>query len=542
MKKYLYHLKGLIFSLTLVTILSSISLSLSPIIIGDFIENIETMTSTKILYYALAFVLNVILILVFEFINKINYSRFYRKLMIQIKNDMFISIFKKNYTDFYSKNTEDYINLFIEDMQILYEDYYDTIVSMITTIISFVVYTSIVFVLNWIMALAILATAAISLVIPKLTGRKLTMKRKQQSEANSQYLGKLKDLLAGYTANNSLTFEKFIEEHQKVNAAKENKTYAYNKYNSFIEIFGGFSLYIMNIVVFVVGMVLIHYQYLKVSELVVLISFTDLMVFPIRDFIYQVINIKSSKAITSKMEEVLISSDHPSKKAVSFNSSIELKNIQLTRDEFELNIPYLCIEKGKKYAIVGPTGSGKSTLLKIIMNHYTDYEGKIMIDGEEVKEYDLSNVVSEINQNAFIFNGTAIDNITLFGSYSKEHLDMYMEKLNASYLKEKDLGEFGSRISGGERNKICILRALCKGCKILACDEMLANLDVESKKDINRYLLNDRDLTVLSITHDLNPEHLRMYDRIIVLKNGQFFKEIDTNNLANEDMQAFLWD
>lgn len=519
----------------------SISLSLSPIIIGDFIENLETMTTSKILYYSLAFVLNVILILVFEYFNKINYSRFYRKLMLQIKNDMFVSIFKKNYTDFYSRNTEEYINLFIEDMEILYEDYYDTIVSMITTIISFVIYTSIVFVLNWIMALAILATAAISLVIPKLTGKKLTMKRKQQSEANSFYIGKLKDLLAGYTANNSLTYEKFLEEHRKVNAEKEDKKYAYKKYNSFIQIFGGFSLYIMNIVVFVVGMILIQYKYLKVSELVILISFTDLMVFPIRDFIYQVINIKSSKAITSKMEEVLFSSSHPNKEVVFFNSSIELKDIQLTREKFVLNIPYLCIEKGKKYAIVGPTGSGKSTLLKIIMNHYTDFEGKIMIDGEEIKEYDLSNIVSEINQNAYIFNGTAIENITLFGSYSQEHLDQYMEKLNASYLKEKDLGEFGNRISGGEKNKICILRALCKGCKILACDEMLANLDEESRKDINQYLLNDNDLTVLSITHDLNIDHLRMYDRIIVLKDGQLMKKIDTKNLSYENIQAFLW-
>ncbi len=542
MKAYLKRMKGLIFILIIITFLSSIFLSISPIIIGDFIENIETMTTEKIIYYAIAFIIDVIMILTLEYMNKINYSRYYRKLMICIKNDIFVSIFKQNYNEYYSKNTEEYINLLIEDIQILYDDYFDTIISMISTILSFVIYTTVVFVLNWIMAIAILLTATISLFIPKLTGRKLSLKRKQQSVANSIYIGKLKDLLAGYSVNNTMTYEKFLAEHQRVNEEKENKKFEYSKYNSFIQIFGGFSLYIMNIVVFVVGMILIQYNFLKVSELVILISFTDLMVLPIRDFIYQVINIKSSKAIKGKMETILNTSKSTIKKAVNFNSSIELKGIQFTRGEFVLEIPYLYIEKGKKYAIIGPTGSGKSTLLKIIMNHYNDYTGKILIDGIEVQEYDLSNIVSEINQNAYIFNGSAVENITLFGSYSPNNLDIYMENLNVSYLKAKELGEFGCNISGGEKNKICILRALCKGCKVLVCDEMLASLDEEARKDINQYLLKNKDLTILSITHDLNPNNLAMYDKIIILKKGQIYKEINSKNLSEYNMQEYLWD
>jgi len=540
MKKYFLQNKFLLFCQIAVTLMFSASVSILPLIIGSFIENFASLNITEIAYYAAAFVLGVGFILLFEYLQKICYARFYKKLMLSLKNDLFGKIYDMTFSDYYSKNTDYYINLFIEDAKTLYSSYFDIVVALIISIVSLAVYSAVVFYLNWIMALAIIATALLSLLIPKLTGKKLSQKRLEKSDANRDYIGKLKDLLAGFTANNLRTAQQFKNEHNKTNLRTEEISYSYRKYNSFVEIFGGLSLYIMNIVVFVTGMILINAQLLKISELVVLISFTDIMVLPIRDIIFQIIELKSSTGIKNKLQKVLNYSPKAPDALTEFSHSIELVNINYEIEQFTLSIPSLVFNKGKKYAIVGKSGSGKTTLLKIIMGQYENYAGNVTIDGKNAKDMDLSGVISEIGQNAYIFNGSAEENITLFGSYSNNNLSEYIEKIKAQKIIRQDLGEFGKNISGGERNKISILRAICKGCKVLVCDEMFSSLDEASKRDIADFLFSDNSLTVISVTHDISPDSLAYYDEVIVINNGAIIEIFDKNSLDNAKIFALL--
>jgi ABC-type bacteriocin/lantibiotic exporter with double-glycine peptidase domain len=156
----------------------------------------------------------------------------------------------------------------------------------------------------------------------------------------------------------------------------------------------------------------------------------------------------------------LVFSPRYEKNAVSFDKSIELRDIGYESGESHLHIDSLLFEKGKKYAIIVTSGSGKTTLLKILMGHIKDFKGFVEFDGIDAEDFDVPKVINEITQNEYIFNGSAIDNITLFGSFPDDKIHELAKELKAENILREDLGEYGKNISGGERNKIAILRVV----------------------------------------------------------------------------------
>lgn len=119
--------------------------------------------------------------------------------------------------------------------------------------------------------------------------------------------------------------------------------------------------------------------------------------------------------------------------------------------------------KNKKYAIVGESGSGKSTLVKLLLNYYNTYSGNIYIDNKDVmniKEEDIFNLMSMIQQDVFIFDDTIRNNVTLFKEYSNEELKCALNKVGLTsvidLLKdnlETSMGENGANFSGGSKTK-----------------------------------------------------------------------------------------
>ena len=164
------------------------------------------------------------------------------------------------------------------------------------------------------------------------------------------------------------------------------------------------------------------------------------------------------------------------------------------------------INNGEKLAIAGPNGSGKSTIIKLLLGLYKVREGSILIDGYDIASISLSSLrerISVISQNTFLFNDTIINNII----YSKPNATMeeiqeaarfsgafeFIGRLKNGY--ETVIGERGVRLSGGERQKISIARAILKEADIIIYDEATAHLDSKSERAINEtYFKRDSEI------------------------------------------------
>lgn len=186
-------------------------------------------------------------------------------------------------------------------------------------------------------------------------------------------------------------------------------------------------------------------------------------------------------------------------------------------------------QKGKKYAITGKSGCGKSTLVRLLCGHYGGYEGQILYDGTELHALlpgDIARLSSVIHQNVCLFDGSIYENISLFETYPKALTD--------DVLRESGLSEFiaslpeglgyqieenGANLSGVQKQRIAIARALIRQRPILILDEGTSAIDRKTADDIERRLLKKKGLTLINITHHIQKELESFYDDIIEISS-----------------------
>jgi len=193
------------------------------------------------------------------------------------------------------------------------------------------------------------------------------------------------------------------------------------------------------------------------------------------------------------------------------------------------------IRRGEVVALVGPSGAGKTTLANLIPRFFDPTNGRILMDGCDLRDATLSSVraqVGMVTQETILFNDTAFANIAYgHGSYGRGAVeDAARVALAHDFIMampdgyETVIGERGQRLSGGQRQRIAIARALLKNAPILILDEATSELDTESEMLVQRALQNlMENRTVLVIAHRLST--VRRADRILVLDDGRISEE-----------------
>jgi len=218
-------------------------------------------------------------------------------------------------------------------------------------------------------------------------------------------------------------------------------------------------------------------------------------------------------------------------KLSKFQGEIEFRGVSFSYDSKPaLREVSFKISPGEKVLISGPNGSGKSTLVKLILGLYRVSEGEILIDGYRAQDISLSslrNRISIVSQNTFLFNDTIWNNILYSRPEASEEevekvaklsgVEEFASKLEGGY--QTVVGETGKRLSGGEKQKIAIARALLKDSDVLILDEATTHLDKESEKRIEELISHDfRQKTCLVISHQR--QDIEEFDKVIELEEG----------------------
>jgi ATP-binding cassette subfamily B protein len=205
----------------------------------------------------------------------------------------------------------------------------------------------------------------------------------------------------------------------------------------------------------------------------------------------------------------------------------------------------LVLPAGQHTAIVGPSGSGKTSILNLLLRFWDPETGSILFDGRDIRDATLASLRSRIGlvfQDTFLFDTTVRENIALGTSGATDadvvqaaraaKLDHYIQSLPAGY--DTMLGERGVRMSGGQRQRLAIARALIRDPTILVFDEATSALDAETEREILATLaLVARNRTTVTITHRLSVAATA--DRIAVLDQGRVVREGTHAELIRED-------
>ena len=208
---------------------------------------------------------------------------------------------------------------------------------------------------------------------------------------------------------------------------------------------------------------------------------------------------------------------------------------------------------GQKMAIVGQTGSGKSTLLQLLTRQWDPKSGSISIDGVQLpkwKESSLRSAMSVVSQRVDILNGSLRDNLLLANDEANDELlAQTLNKVGLSDLTADEglntwLGDGGRQLSGGERRRIGIARALLHNAPIVLLDEPTEGLDQKTEQQIMS-VLNDhiKDKTVVFITHRLvnleNMDHICLMDHGEITEQGTHESLLALNGAYHQLWQRF---
>ena len=260
------------------------------------------------------------------------------------------------------------------------------------------------------------------------------------------------------------------------------------------------------------------------------INYTTDIIYRIADFTMGISTYVRAVGAANNIQEILkleVEKDIDMQRTEDFRGNIEFKNLYFAynEDDYVLKDINLEIKENQTVAFVGHTGSGKSTIMNLVVKFYEPNKGVLKIGGKDISEYSrkyLRENIAIVLQDSFLFEGTLLENITTSGDKQlakKALIQVGGEFILENHSLESKVEVGGSNFSTGEKQLICLARALAKNPKILILDESTAKIDSETEQSVGKAITElKQGRTTLIIAHRLST--IKNADNIFVLNKG----------------------
>ncbi len=448
----------------------------------------------------------------------------------ELKDNYYVYLLEKNDDQ---EDLKRELSAFSVDADLLFNSYYFNQISLMASIISFILSLIAVIALNWILFIAAFVTSLLPLLVPYLYEKKLAKLAQDYSEKGKTYLNFVNESLLGGDEVRAYGRQRaFGRMHAERNAQfeesrKQSKLANFNssRLSYSLTDFSFLTIITLSIILTVKGQV-------TLGTMMAIINLIHNIVIPLGDIATSINELNSAKNVKAKYENLPVSPED-SDEGLDFNEAIRISNLsyaypdanQSALSDLSLNLP-----KNSKTAIIGKTGSGKSTLLKLLLGQLADFAGEIAVDGQNIREIEAKQyrqLFRLVPQDPYLFTDSILNNICFYSEdCDKEKLPKVIRQ---SLLEELILGEGGieriindkNRVSGGEKQRIVLARALMAGVegKVLVLDEPSANLDHKTASTIIDQLTSMEEVTVVMVTHEYDPAILAKFDQIVDLSD-----------------------
>ncbi len=511
----------------------------SYIFVADLIVNHGKME--VLVYLCLTLGTSIFLKSLFRYLSSWFIAPFEQGVILNMRTRLFRHLSTLSMSFFTGKRKGNIINVLVSDVQIVQESVIGTVQNMVSDPIAMVLILSSLFLISWKLTLFTLAVLPLTGLFISLISKSLKRKARAGQERLGILVSILDEFISGIRIVKAFGTELFERRrYEDMNHQYRNLMISLKRRSDMA------SPLTEVLSVFVVIAILIYGGSLIISgsgELLpsAFIGFVALFgsfIQPIKTFSSALSRIQRGIASFNRIEEFLdIPEDVKEKEnpvsLPEFKGSVKYENVNFAyeKDELVLREVNLEIKKGQKIALVGPSGGGKSTLADLLPRYYDPINGKISIDGVDLKDLkvsDLRSMIGVVTQEGILFNDTVSANIA-YGDSNPDQKKVeeaariayahdFIAQMKEGYATV--IGERGTKLSGGQRQRLSIARAIYKNAPLLILDEATSALDSESERLVQaalEQLMEGR--TSLVIAHRLST--ILDADQIFVVEGGK---------------------
>jgi ATP-binding cassette subfamily B protein len=414
------------------------------------------------------------------------------------------------------------------------------IITSVTTVLGVII---MMLTISWQMTLIALGTIPLSMVIIMIIVKHSQKYFKQQQDFLGNLNGHIEEMFSGHIVVKAFNGEKkSVEKFDTLN----NRLYGSAWKSQFLS---SIMMPLMNFVgnlgyvaVSILGGYLAIKNVIKVGDIQAFIQYVRQFSQPISQ-IANISNILQQTAASAERvfefleEEEEVPETPKPVKLKNVEGRVEFKDVRFgyNSDSIIVNDFSALINPGQKVAIVGPTGAGKTTVVKLLMRFYDVSEGKILIDGHDIRDFarkDLRDMFGMVLQDTWLYNGSIMENIRygrldakdkeIIAAAKAAHVDSFVHNLPHGY--DMVLNEEASNVSQGQKQLITIARAILADPKILILDEATSSVDTRTEVQIQKAMDNlMRNRTSFVIAHRLST--IRDADLILVMNQGDIVEQ-----------------
>lgn len=447
---------------------------------------------------------------------------FARKCVTELKRDVYRKLLDCEPKEFHQMGESYFMNLLQVDVDTVYKDYF----SVLGTIVGYAVEilcsaAALMFVSVRIFVIFMLVSSLPPLVL-HLLKKHMAKVRTDYSQSAEHYVSVMKEFIQGldtiiFFQKGRIFFEKMEHEDKKLERARMENDVTHIGGTAVSKSVG----MIAHIVCMIAATYFIVTDHLEIGVLITSTQLLNFIFSPFHVMNSQIASLRSTKTIRQKFERVLELA-HDTATEDCRGGDIVFENVELSYGERVLFEDFsYTFAQGKKYAVIGRSGIGKTSIAKALTRFLTPSCGSIRIGTQEIaaiRRESLLKYILYVPQSVFLFSGSVPENITLFSGEEKAACEIGSHVgLSHELLAKTEVGDMGASVSGGEKQRIAIARALLKNPEVYIFDEPTSGLDPILAARIEKYIMDIQGKTVIVITHNWDKENLERFDGVIEL-------------------------
>lgn len=449
-----------------------------------------------------------------------------------LKHDIFAGILRLDYAAYQTKQQGALVAKYTSEADMIRARYFQMLPLFWEILLKIVFVSAALFVLDWRIALVTILLLTTPLYIPKLIEKRLQRAQAAYFKAVEEDLARVNDWLRGFEIIKNYSIERqILSRFDGSNDAAMDKLLRDTSLGAASQLITTLISYLSYFVVLAVATWLVLAGEFSAGDFFVAIGMIDQLSYPLislAEIIRQLIAIRPSCAEMARF--VAQSGAGTAGRSLSrVEKGIRYEDVSFGYADGRLLLQGFSFtaRMGGKYLIKGPSGCGKTTAVNLLLRYHDVTGGSITVDGVPIAEYGTTyEAITVVRQEAVLFSDTLRNNLTMYRDVEDERLIEALKKVGLERFANRQaldglVTENGANLSGGEKKRICLARALLRDTDVLILDEPLANLDEDTAARIEELLLSITGKLLLVVSHQFTPAKLSAFNGVLDLSGAK---------------------